>query len=944
MRPAATLGLTIRIVSSLAAAALLPTLLPAQQERWTIDQEGRRQIVGSNLCWLDDLDGDGVRDFAMVLLPAGGVYQPTTRAVRLCSGDDGATLREWSHATRANYGAVLANAGDLDGDGHDDLLIGAPQDATQVADAVIACSSASGAELFELRGVATGGDHFGASLAGLGDLDGDGVDDFAVGIPSFVGSGVKGRVDFYSGATRAVLGSVTGTSHETRFGDARRIASLGDLDGDGIGDLLTAETVKTLSSSKPNCNVEVWSGATRQSLLHATVLLSTWSATQSLCVAGAGDVDGDALPDLLISAPRTTGSSTSGRAHVVSGATGATLHTFLAPTSGELGTLCAGVGDVDLDGRADLAMTVLDATGDLVSIRSGRDGSELLRVVDDAPGQQSFAQSLAAGGDLDGDGVPELLLGSLPVPSGTRITGSVQVRSLADDATHFALEGIADDPEWRGGVAFVDDQDGDGLPELVTTESESEWDVVDVQRDLVMRAGGDGRELRREPDAGLMGRIVALPDVSGDGITDLAVSGVAWWAEFLIGYAPDPFLEVVEIRSGADLSLQRTFTSNASNVRFGQAVAMAAQPSGAVHVAIGAPDRAVYTLYDHAGRVDVHDAATGKRVFHVDGNSNFSDGEELGSAIAAAGDLNGDGVIDWVFGAPRYHQNWPTVADSGRVIFVSGVDGRELRTIESKADLDHFGSQVIALGDQDGDGIPELAVAAETWFNNFTGRVDFLLGKNGGIYKSIHGSTPNEYYGRSMAALPDCDGDGCGDLAIAVPGEPGVRSARVELRSGRDGALLRTIHAEGFAYDPAWLAAAPPAWLPSAAPRADGPWLVSIDAADALHGDRSGRFALHELDDLYLEIAPERAPAGATVAAAIRGGPSGLPAALLLESINGLPIGQFVAFGVLDAARELALDATVPPGLAGQTWQFRGYAIGWSGKLVDSQSEVLTLE
>lgn len=941
MRPAVTLGRTILIVSSVGAAA---ALAPAQQERWSFHGETRRQVVGGSLCWLGDLDGDGVRDFAIGLAPAGGSYVPTTGAVRLCSGVDGATLREWSHATRASYGAVLANGGDLDGDGLDDLLIGAPQDGTHADDAVMACSSASGAELFELRGVATGGDHFGASLAGMGDLDGDGVADFAVGIPSFVGSGVKGRVDFFSGATRNVLGSVTGTSHETRFGDARRIALLGDLDGDGVGDLLTAETVKTLSSSKPNCNVEVWSGATRQSLLHATILLSTWSATQSLCVAGAGDVDGDALPDLLVSAARTTGSSTAGRAHVVSGAAGATLHTFLAPNGGELGARCAGVGDVDLDGRADLAMTVEDASGDLVSIRSGRDGSELLRVLDDAPGQQEFGQSLAAGGDLDGDGIPELLIGSLPVLLGTRLGGGVQCRSLADDSTLFAFDGVAHDSHWRGGVAFVDDQDGDGLPELVTTESTSEWANVDAAHDLVMRAGGDGRELRREPDAGLMGRIVALPDVSGDGVTDLAVSGVAWWAEYLPSYGYYPFDEVVEIRSGADLSLLRTLTASVSDVHFGHSIAIAAQPSGEVHVAIGAPDRAVYNLYDTAGRVDVHDVATGKRIFRVNGDAPSGVGEEFGTAVAAAGDIDGDGVIDWALGGPAYGFNYPYAATWGRVRLVSGIDGSELHTIDGLQDSDRFGVEVIAIDDQDGDGLPELAVAAETWWHRSAGRVDLIASSNWSVYASITGSTAFEYYGRSLVALPDCDGDGRGDFAVGVAAVSGGNGARLELRSGRDGALLRTIAADGLAYEPAWLGAAPPPWLPQAAPRADGPWLASVDIAASLDGVRTGRVALHELDDLYLEIAPQSAPAGATVEAAIRGGPSGLPAALLLESINGLPVGQFVAFGVLDAAHELALDATVPPGLSGQAWQFRGYAIGWSGKLVDSQSEVLTLE
>jgi hypothetical protein len=915
----------------------------AQQERWSFQGETRRETFGASVGWLSDLDGDGVRDFALGSAPAGGTWVPTAGTVHLCSGVDGATLREWSHAGLIEFGKLVVDGGDLDGDGFDDLLVGSLAEVPNNESAVFAFSAASGALLFDVRGVAGSGDRLGASLAAMGDLDGDGVPDFAVGIPSYVGSGVKGRVEFRSGANRSVLGTVTGTSDQTRFGDSNRIAPMGDLDGDGVIDLLTAELTKPASSTAPNCKVDVWSGATRLSLLHVKLLVSQWTNGHQLCVAAAGDVDGDGMPDALVSVPLSKPGNRAGRALVVSGATGATLHTFLAPAGGDLGRLCFGAGDVNSDGHADVGVTSIDAAGvESLSLRSGLDGSELLALADDAPGQQLFAQSLAAGADVDGDGISELLIGSLPGTTGYHAAGGVQCRSLADDSTLFALEGIAHDSHWRSDVAFVADQDGDGLPELVATDSTGEFANVAAARDLVLLSGNDGSELRRQAlTHALMGHFVALPDVSGDGVSDFAAAGVAPWAEDLGSGAP-PFDEVVEIRSGADLSLLRTITATVGDVHFGASLAVGVQPGGAVEIAIGSPRRDLFALNDLMGRIDVHDAATGQRRFSVDGTSLQ---EYFGSSLAFAGDVNGDGVGDWAVGGPQYGTVFGYKTGEGRVVLLSGVDGALLHAWNGVNQADEFGRTVVAIGDQDGDGLPELAISSELITSYYKGRVELFASTTRAIYATIDGSVDYEQYGRSLVADPPRDGDGGGDFVVGVWDPAASGAARLELRSGRDGTLLRSLRAGGDAFhDSWWLGAAPPSWLPSAPPKADGPWLASVDVADSLAGPRTGRVALLELDDLYLELDPPSVAAGATVAAATRGGPPAALAALFLAAINGAPVGAFLAFGALDASGEFAVSDTVPPGLAGQEWELRGYAIGWNGKLVDSQTETLRFQ
>jgi hypothetical protein len=179
---------------------------------------------------------------------------------------------------------------------------------------------------------------------------------------------------------------------------------------------------------------------------------------------------------------------------------------------------------------------------------------------------------------------------------------------------------------------------------------------------------------------------------------------------------------------------------------------------------------------------------------------------------------------------------------------------------------------------------------------------------------------------------------------LSVAAVPGVQAARLELRAGDDGRLLHRIELEEDALVDAWFGVTPPAGMPSRAPGGDGPWVASCDVSIGLDGTRTGRIALLELDDLYLEITPSLAPAGATASATVRGGPAGALAGLLLATINGAPVNLMAALGTLDAEGSFALSDTVPPGLSGQVWTLRGYSIGFTGKLTDSQDATLTFQ
>ncbi len=204
------------------------------------------------------------------------------------------------------------------------------------------------------------GDELGS--ASCGDLDGDGIVDFAIGDPW------PGTTTIYSGATRAVIGELSGV--------VSRGLGLGDLSGDGANDFV----VKIGLSG-----IHVHSGADLTKLYS---ILGQGRLGDSM--SGVGDVDGDGAADFVIADPfYQAGGTTVGRAVLVSGATGSFL-VDEAGTAIEPIKWTTPAGDWNLDGVLDIVMSSPDASyngpgSGRASFRSGDD----LRVIDriDGAGQ-----------------------------------------------------------------------------------------------------------------------------------------------------------------------------------------------------------------------------------------------------------------------------------------------------------------------------------------------------------------------------------------------------------------------------------------------------------------------------------------------------------------------------------------------------------------------------
>ncbi len=200
------------------------------------------------------------------------------------------------------------------------------------------------------------GGFFGAEVAGIPDVDGDGLADVIIGAPSEDGGGVldAGRVYIFSGATGLLIRghSSPNDSNGGNYGDS--VAGVPDLNGDGRGDYI----VGAPDEAGPGGRVYVYSGATGTLIRTHTSPNAQVGGDFGYSIAGISDLSGDGRGDYVIGAPQEDngGTSNAGRVYVYSGNTGNLIRQQNSPNAesfGEFGWAVAGVPDSTGDGRGD---------------------------------------------------------------------------------------------------------------------------------------------------------------------------------------------------------------------------------------------------------------------------------------------------------------------------------------------------------------------------------------------------------------------------------------------------------------------------------------------------------------------------------------------------------------------------------------------------------------
>ncbi|HZM00701.1 MAG TPA: FG-GAP-like repeat-containing protein, partial [Planctomycetota bacterium] len=477
--------------------------------------------TGMSVAGTGDVDGDLVPDIL-----AAGSYQGA-----LYSGADGSLLfQTQALAGIPSYNTLSVTAvGDLDQDGLPDWVVGVPGStgvATQ-AGAVYAYSSATGQKLGMLFGSQPGG-RLGWSVAPAGDHDGDGTPDVLVGVPGYDGAAGadSGRVAIQRAlASKSHLSLYNPTGNFNQFGIVSACA--GDVDSDGFADVLSG-TASDSTAAFSAGRVDVFSGRDGSSL--HTFLGDQSNDRLGWSVAAAGDADADGYADVISGAPLPTATTGPAYARLWSGRTGALLHQFNGVSVGDqFGLAVAGLGDIDHDGHDDVAISATqdDTAGSnfgAVRLYSGRT-SGLLRFI---PGTQSSAEfgcSVAGAGDVDLDGTPDVIVGArLHATVNGTSSGSASVYSGATGALlfHFIGPSSFDNAGWS--VAGAGDVDGDGRPDLAVGIPFADGALPDTGI-VAVYSGLDGSLISAITSmSGPVGQAVSgIDDVDGDGLPDIVV-------------------------------------------------------------------------------------------------------------------------------------------------------------------------------------------------------------------------------------------------------------------------------------------------------------------------------------------------------------------------------------------------------------------------------------
>ncbi|WP_415401725.1 beta strand repeat-containing protein [Tateyamaria sp. SN3-11] len=824
--------------------------------------------AGISVSSVGDIDGDGVDDlfigaFGKSEGPVldGGAYLISAGDLAAADAADGSAdgiidlgnvadqsgsyeLLGIDRTSLGDTGSAVASAGDVDGDGINELLIGGAVNNTSNGDGsgeaflinttdLAAADAADGtvdgivdlenianqSGSYQILGPGDGG-RLGTEFASVGDIDGDGLDDFLIEASSTNLSPTPGETYFVSGADLAAADAADGTVDGII--DAGNIAaqdgsyqisgsisavSSGDVDGDGVGELLLSTDTGVASyilNASDLAAADAADGTSDGVIQQANIAAQSNSyqfiePTSPFSfvteVASAGDVDGDGIDDILFGGPfLDAGGENAGGGFLLSGA--------------ELAA-------------ADAADGVVDGIIDLNNIND-QDGS--YQFIGTGPGSE-FGREVDTAGDVDGDGLADFYISApndsinptTTGPGQTFLLSGADLAAADDDGT--GQDGIIDlnsifyDGVVEGtagadriGVDYLGDPELDRVDnndnaarnndDVIQAGAGDDTIVASLGDDTI--DGGTGRDTYQSTDefnttsysftsddlGGFAGHDVASAgDVDGDGIADFIISAIN-----------------ADANSG-------TFAIN-----------------GETYLVLGRDLAALDADGDH--EISLGDVAGTGGSYQFNG-ADMDD--QSGVSISSAGDVDGDGLDDLIIGS--------SIADGGG--FNSGesylILARDLAALDGNSDgeidlgdvagtggsyqfngdgsRDNAGISVSSAGDVDGDGLDDLIIgasgAAGGGFNsgesylilardlaaldgNGDGEIDLGdVAGTGGSYQFTGASTADDA-GRSVSSAGDVDGDGLDDLIIGAGRADGggAESGESYLILGKDLAAL----------------------------------------------------------------------------------------------------------------------------------------------------------
>ena len=913
-------GVTVSIPVELIDRIDLTDLAPSQG--FVIQGDGGGDFAGISVSSAGDVNGDGFADMIVGArggddraINAGEAYVVFGGAGGFGSVDGtGRSVIDLTSLSSANgfiirgdvaydeAGWSVSSAGDVNGDGFADLIVGVPYGNDGGADAgeayvVFGKSSGFGTvdgagrsfiDLATLSPTAgfiiqgdRAGDQAGWSVSSAGDVNGDGFADLIVGArlgddggynagEAYVVFGKASGIGTVNGTGRAVI-DLTALSASAGFiiqGDAlddsagRSVSSAGDVNGDGFGDLIVGAP---FGDDGGNNAGEAYVVFGKASGFGSVVDLTTLAPADGFIVQGdesvditgfsvssAGDVNGDGFADLILGATGgDDGGLDAGEAYVVFGkasgfgtvdGTGRAIIdlTTLSASAGFIiqgdeandtaGRSVSSAGDVNGDGFADLIIGAdrgsdggaaageayvifgkasgfgtLDGAGRAVFDLTGLTGTDGFAIQGDTASDQ-VGRSVSSAGDVNGDGFADLIVGALQGDDGGENAGEAYVLfggAFGGSTAPVILTGSSSAEMLIGGAGDDTLSGGGGADSIRGGAGD---DMLSVG-DLAFRSvdGGGGTDTLGLSGSGLTldltDRIQASKvtgieaiDLTGTGDNTLILDRLAVLNE-VAANEDGVHILTVDANAGDTVSFVEAEWTNAGTfVDGGVTYDRYVSENGDAEVRVEQDVAVSIPL----GRIDLSDL-TSSQGFIIRGPAFVG----VGNSVSSAGDVNGDGFADIIVGAPSEGP------DYGGVTYV--VFGKESGfgtiNLETLAPADGFtirndtvgnaggGWSVSSAGDVNGDGFDDVIVGAPFGYDGFrNGGHSYVVfggasgpGAADGVGRSvvdltnsgsgftpaqgfvIRAATAYDYAGWSVSSAGDINGDGFADLIVGAP-------------------------------------------------------------------------------------------------------------------------------------------------------------------------------